>query len=362
MEKPKSHSEIAEENKELIRELYCNEGKSLETIARQLSISRPAVTKKINEWGFVKRTHHDILYSTNVDMIRSLYCQQGLSKSETSRQLGLNRQLVAKIIDEYHLIKADIHYPSEANALFIKNHKDEIITMLNDAKSISETMAAFGKSADFFNTIRLYDKDIDLAGRQNVRNMHDAARKYKEQKNKRLHDKYDFDPIDGEEWKSIEGFDNYLVSSCGRAAHKMHNGVVRLLTPCPNKNNGRMYVSLVDNDGHSHNCILARVVAMAFCPGWSEEKDTVNHKDGNILNNTAQNLEWTSQSENNKHAYEELNRTKVNFRRYIFSEIIYKDEYHFTTVHALAAFLHKSETQTRRYFDNPEKHDLKLIQ
>lgn len=44
-----------------------------------------------------------------------------------------------------------------------------------------------------------------------------------------------------------------------------------------------------------------------------------------------------------------------------FDKILYKDKYEFKTVAAFSRFLGKSETQTRRYLDEPEKHETKLI-
>lgn len=41
-----------------------------------------------------------------------------------------------------------------------------------------------------------------------------------------------------------------------------------------------------------------------------EEKPEVNHKDGNKMNNNIENLEWTSQSENALHMFNELNPSR----------------------------------------------------
>lgn len=175
---------------------------------------------------------------------------------------------------------------------------------------------------------------------------------------------YDYDVIEGEEWRSILGFDDYEISNYGRV-RRLAKRYKRfyILKQCANKNTGRLYVRLTNKDGKSKNLQVANIVAHTFVDGCDSEHNTVNHIDGNIQNNTASNLEWVSQSENNFHSYRKLNRKKVGLkdRRYIFHRILYRDKYEFKTVAALARFLHKSETQVRRYLDNPEKHDLKLV-
>lgn len=66
-------------------------------------------------------------------------------------------------------------------------------------------------------------------------------------------------------------------------------------------------------DGKRYCKLAHRLVAEAFIP-QPDGCNVVNHKDGNKLNNTIDNLEWTTVSGNNFHAYENGLKRKTNGR------------------------------------------------
>lgn len=53
-------------------------------------------------------------------------------------------------------------------------------------------------------------------------------------------------------------------------------------------------------DGKPKTFLVARLVCMTF---YGESNLTVNHKDGNRLNNNIDNLEWLSREDNIRHAF-----------------------------------------------------------
>jgi len=159
-----------------------------------------------------------------------------------------------------------------------------------------------------------------------------------------------------EQWKNILGYPQYEVSSNGRIRKILNNEKYQLLNQVINSKNGRLYVSF-----QSKTLNVARLVGFAFVDGYSEYNNTINHKDGNILNNNVSNLEWVSQQENNQYSYDVLHRQPSDKRRFDFKVIQYQEKYEFKTVAALAKFLSKSETQVRRYLEDPEKYHIKLI-
>lgn len=113
-------------------------------------------------------------------------------------------------------------------------------------------------------------------------------------------------------WKPVVGWEDlYEVSNMGRVRSKDHYGTTkngvrrfckgRVLKPVYESNNkNRANVFLCD-DGKMKRYRVARLVAMAWCDGF-EEGLTVDHVDGNSLNDRADNLEWVSLKENMQRA------------------------------------------------------------
>ncbi len=110
-------------------------------------------------------------------------------------------------------------------------------------------------------------------------------------------------------WKNIKDFNNiYQVSNYGRIrginrlvnsksnSYKVVKGQLRV---CIKGNCGYLRVSLSKNNYNKYYSVH-RLVAMAFIIN-DDNKSTVNHKDGNKLNNNLDNLEWMTKSENILH-------------------------------------------------------------
>lgn len=111
-----------------------------------------------------------------------------------------------------------------------------------------------------------------------------------------------------EVWKNIDGFNDYMVSNLGRVKSFKQNketilkGTIRI--------DGYVGVSLLNNNDKQMNKQMHQLVAEAFItkPEFNPDGSNingilcVNHKDGNKLNNTVENLEWCDVTYNNRHA------------------------------------------------------------
>jgi hypothetical protein len=103
-----------------------------------------------------------------------------------------------------------------------------------------------------------------------------------------------------EEWRDIEGYEGmYQVSNLGRVLSLISNKILK------NFFVGRGGYHRVDlcKDKVRKPYRVHRLVAEAFIPNINN-KPQVNHIDGNRINNNVENLEWCTNSENNKHAWE----------------------------------------------------------
>jgi hypothetical protein len=102
--------------------------------------------------------------------------------------------------------------------------------------------------------------------------------------------------------KQIEGYE-YLIDTHGNIKSLLTGKMLKLTV----FKNGYKCVSLRKNMKTIKHYVH-RLVAQTFIPN-PDGKRTVNHKDGNTLNNCIDNLEWYTDSEQQYHAYDTLNRT-----------------------------------------------------
>jgi hypothetical protein len=94
-------------------------------------------------------------------------------------------------------------------------------------------------------------------------------------------------------------FLDYLISSNGDV-FSLKKGVKRKLKQ--NIINGGYAIVRLYHFGKTFDRLVHRLVADSFIDN-NLNKNQVNHIDGNKLNNSVDNLEWSTQSENIKHAY-----------------------------------------------------------
>lgn len=120
--------------------------------------------------------------------------------------------------------------------------------------------------------------------------------------------------LSDEIWKDIPCYEGiYQASTHGRIRtvdgkttftkkHGIRHWKSRILKGRGNNHVTGARVSLW-KDGKAKDFLVARLIALTFL-GQPPEKYTVNHKDGNRLNNHLDNLEWLSLEDNIRHGFE----------------------------------------------------------
>ena len=120
-------------------------------------------------------------------------------------------------------------------------------------------------------------------------------------------------------WKDIKDFEGYQVSNLGRV--RTHNKItftkmhgkrywkdrILLFKPSTDSkrkdNQGTGFRVDLWKDGKPKCFLVARLVATTFLEDLINTNMTVNHKDGDRLNNCVENLEWLSREDNIKYGF-----------------------------------------------------------
>lgn len=100
------------------------------------------------------------------------------------------------------------------------------------------------------------------------------------------------------EYKTINGFSNYLIGNNGEVYNKQTQYSKRPTSNHSGK--GYLYVDLYNGNKRTRKYVH-RLVAEAYIPN-PENKPYINHIDGNPHNNSVKNLEWCTPLENVEHA------------------------------------------------------------
>lgn len=112
-------------------------------------------------------------------------------------------------------------------------------------------------------------------------------------------------------WKDIPGYEGfYQASNLGNIKSLLFQSNIynkkiyreKILKPKKNKDNC-LRVELWKNGEHK-TFSVHRLVGMTFLENKNYKNLTINHKDGNRLNNKIENLEWISLADNIRHGFE----------------------------------------------------------
>lgn len=155
-------------------------------------------------------------------------------------------------------------------------------------------------------------------------------------------------------WKILKENENYSINEKGEIKN---NITKKILRPSINKDSGYYQIDLW-KDNKSRKYTLHRLVASNFIPNL-ENKPTVDHIDGNRLNNDISNLRWATYSEQNSRfntfgvRSEKIKVINVNGEELIFNRIKDVAEYFNCNISNISQMLKKGtfgkRGKTRNY-------------
>lgn len=151
----------------------------------------------------------------------------------------------------------------------------------------------------------------------------------------------------------MRGFPGYQVSNWGRI--RTHNKITytelrgfrhwkdRIMKQKVDKQNN--YRICIWKNGEPYDFLVARLVADAFCGEYRDTKLTVNHIDGNRLNNRADNLEWMTLADNIRDGFSKGLYSACKKRCVLIDSE--ENKYEFTSESEASRYLQKNTTYIR---------------
>jgi len=119
-----------------------------------------------------------------------------------------------------------------------------------------------------------------------------------------------------EQWKPIEGYEDYQVSNLGRVKSFKRYSQGEILHPSLGKV-GYLYINLRSNR-ITKRFYVHRLIAQTFIPN-SFNKPCINHLNGTKTDNRIENLEWVTYGQNITHAYETgLRKSKLTSEQVVY--------------------------------------------
>lgn len=170
-----------------------------------------------------------------------------------------------------------------------------------------------------------------------------------------------------ENWKDIKGYeglyqcsnngnirslDRYVYEHIGKKQFRKG----QIIIPRLNKNG---YLQFALNKESKRKMVYVHVIIASTFLDNPNSFVTVNHKDGNKLNNCVENLEWCSYSDNNLHSYRALHRKAADEgstpKPVYIIDTINKSLQYFKSITDTSAFIKLSHTQINRYIHSNRK-------
>lgn len=104
------------------------------------------------------------------------------------------------------------------------------------------------------------------------------------------------------EWKPLNNFEGYFINELGevKSTRSFKGTKEKILKGSYNQQGYKIYSFI--KDGKVYTKTLHRLLMETFIPN-SNNLPCINHIDGNILNNSLDNLEWCTYGHNEKEAY-----------------------------------------------------------